>query len=108
MKQLAKKVDEIKYLDFGLVSLVDTIAFPNALSAIPQYWIPNWSLKKYQERIPIKADAYILLLNKHGQIIEHLSSELNQVLIKEILEFMVANNNKRIYIASNTGNPSLR
>lgn len=97
IQALYKKIASKKYLDFGLIGLDKSIEFPKALSDIPQFWVPSYSLIWYYKEIPIKEKEYLVFVNKYGEIIDYITWELEVESVNEIADFMEENYKSRVY-----------
>jgi len=97
IRQLEKEVDKSHRIDFGLIGLTTIIDFPKSLSHTPHFWITPYALENYVKNFPIREEAYLLYINKFGQVLEYTTSELTQDGIGKIVNFMENNYNKRVY-----------
>lgn len=97
IKELAQAVNKSHRVDFGLVGLTTAIQFPKSLARTPHFWIAPYSLENYVKNFPIRAEAYLLFINKYGQVLEYSISEITPDQVKNIVDFMERNYNKRAY-----------
>ena len=97
IQQLYKATNQKKYIDFGLIGLTKAIEFPKELKTIPHFWIPPFILERYIEKIPIKEDSYLILVNKYGKVIEYITWNVDLASVNEIVDFTAENYSSRVY-----------